>query len=66
MAFAAPYSGWKVAGNEGMTGEQVILSFEPDALLTRYFGQGLQRLEPGIGDGGVSGSPQSFSRLQFG
>ena len=48
-----------------MTGQEVMLSFKPRALLTQHFDQRVQRLEPGVGDGGIGQRPQMLGGLQF-
>ena len=48
-----------------MTGQEVTLGFKPRALLTQHFDQRVQRLEPGVGDGGIGQRPQTLGGLQF-
>ena len=49
-----------------MAGQQIPLRFEPSTLFAERLRQGIQRLEPGIGDGRIGQGPQAFDRLQFG
>ena len=50
---------------EGVTGKQVTLGFQPRTLIAQDFNQRVERLEPGIGDGGISQGPQTLGGLQF-
>ena len=50
---------------EGVTGQQVTLSFQPRTLIAQDFDQCVERLKPGIGDGGIGQGPQSLGGLQF-
>ena len=50
---------------EGVTGKQVTLGFQPRTLMAQDFDQRVERLEPGIGDGGIGQGPQSLGGLQF-
>ena len=50
---------------EGVTGQQFTLGFQPRTLIAQDFDQRVERLEPGIGDGGIGQGPQSLGGLQF-
>ena len=50
---------------EGVTGQQFTLGFQPRTLIAQDFDQRVERLKPGIGDGGIGQGPQSLGGLQF-
>ena len=45
---------------KGVVGQQVTLGFQPRTLMAQDFDQRVQRLKPGIGDGGIGQGPQSL------
>jgi hypothetical protein len=51
---------------ECVSGEEIVLGFEPGTLLAEHVDQGVQRLEPSIDDGGIGQGPEAFGGLQFG
>ena len=50
---------------EGMAGQQIPLRFEPSTLFAEHLSQGIQGLEPGVGNGRIGQGLQRFGRLKF-